>query len=87
MTTDFAMLARSMGAEGVTVERPGDLREHLADAVRSGRPTLIDVRVDALVSPPATGSWDLPPLPAPKPNYPPEADATPVGAVNAAPAE
>ena len=87
MTTDFAMLARSMGADGVTVERPGDLREHLADAVRSGRPTLIDVRVDALVSPPATGSWDLPPLPAPEPNYPPGVDATPVGAVNAASGE
>ena len=86
MSTDFALLARSMGADGVTVERPQDLREHLADAVRSGRPTLLDVRVDALISPPATGSWDLPPLPAPAPNYPPE--SAPVGtAANAATAE
>jgi len=69
MSTDFAMLARSMGADGVTVERPTDLAEHLNAAIRSQRPTLIDVRVDALVSPPATGSWDLPPLPAPAPNY------------------
>jgi acetolactate synthase-1/2/3 large subunit len=80
MTTDFAALARSMGADGVTVERPGDLREHLADAVRSGRPTLLDVRVDALVAPPATGSWDLPPLPAPPPNYPPQREGTATGA-------
>ena len=87
MSTDFAMLARSMGADGVTVERPGDLREHLADAVRSGRPTLLDVRVDALVAPPATGSWDLPPLPAPEPNYPPERETAPVGAANPATAE
>lgn len=78
MSTDFAMLARSMGAEGVTVERPQDLRDHLTDAVRSGRPTLLDVRVDAVVSPPATGSWDLPPLPAPPPNYPPEPEQTPM---------
>jgi acetolactate synthase-1/2/3 large subunit len=86
MSTDFALLARSMGADGVTVERPQDLREHLADAVRSGRPTLLDVRVDALVSPPATGSWDLPPLPAPNPNYPPE--NAPVGsAANTSAAE
>jgi acetolactate synthase-1/2/3 large subunit len=80
VTTDFAALARSMGADGVTVERPGDLREHLADAVRSGRPTLLDVRVDSLVAPPATGSWDLPPLPAPPPNYPPQREGTPTGA-------
>jgi acetolactate synthase I/II/III large subunit len=87
VSTDFAMLARSMGAEGITVERPGDLRDHLADAVRSGRPTVLDVRVDALVSPPATGSWDLPPLDAPPPNYPPQEDGTPVAAGNTATAE
>jgi acetolactate synthase-1/2/3 large subunit len=87
VSTDFAMLARSMGAEGITVERPGELREHLADAVRSGRPTLLDVRVDALVAPPATGSWDLPPLPAPAPNYPAQEDGTPVAAGNTASAE
>ena len=87
MSTDFAMLARSMGADGVTVERPADLREHLADAVRSGRPTVLDVRVDALVAPPATGSWDLPPLPAPAPNYPPSEDETQVPAGNTVTAE
>ena len=75
MSTDFAMLARSMGADGITVERPRDLAEHLDEAVRSGRPTLLDVRVDAAISPPATGSWDLPPLPAPEPNFPPRAGA------------
>ena len=80
MTTDFAALARSMGAEGVTVERPGDLREHLAGAIELGRPTLLDVRVDAGVAPPATGSWDLPPLPAPAPNYPPEREGRATGA-------
>ncbi len=87
MSTDFAMLARSMGADGVTVERPGDLRDHLTDAMRSGRPTLLDVRVDALVSPPATGSWDLPPLPAPRPNYPPETQQTPVATGSSVTAE
>lgn len=72
VSTDFAAMARSMGADGVTVERPEHLREHIVDAVRSGRPTLLDVRVDAAISPPATGSWDLPPLAAPPPNYPPQ---------------
>ena len=83
VSTDFAMLGRSMGADGVTVERPQDLREHLTDAIGSGRPTVLDVRVDASVSPPATGSWDLPPLRAPDPNYPADAGdgaVEPVGA-------
>jgi acetolactate synthase-1/2/3 large subunit len=70
VSSDFAMMARAMGAEGVTVERPGDLAGQLAAAIASRRPTVLDVRVDAAVSPPATGSWDLPPLPAPAPNYP-----------------
>jgi acetolactate synthase-1/2/3 large subunit len=87
VSTDFAALAQSMGADGVTVERPGDLREHLAEAVRSGRPTVLDVRVDALVAPPATGSWDLPPLAAPMPNYPPERVSATAGAANAVTAE
>src|SRR3981081_2607259 len=69
MSTDFAMLARSMGAEGVTVERPGDLREQLAAAIAARRPTVLDVRVDADVLPPAPGSWDLPPRAAPVANY------------------
>ena len=87
VSTDFAALAQSMGADGVTVERPGDLREHLAEAVRSGRPTVLDVRVDALVAPPATGSWDLPPLAAPMPNYPPERASATAGTANAVTAE
>lgn len=73
ISTDFAMLARSMGADGVCVEQPGDLREQIAAALSSGRPTVLDVRVDADVLPPATGSWDLPPLAAPAPNYVPGA--------------
>jgi acetolactate synthase I/II/III large subunit len=72
MTTDFALLARSMGADGRTVERPQDLDAQLKQAVSAGRPTVLDVRVDAGVNPAATGSWSLPPLPGPPPNYPPQ---------------
>ena len=35
----------------------------------SNRPTVLDVRVDPDVRPLATGSWDLPPLPPPNPNF------------------
>jgi acetolactate synthase-1/2/3 large subunit len=32
-------------------------------------PTLVDVHVDPAASPIATGTWQLPPLPHPEPNY------------------
>ncbi len=69
VSPDYAALARSMGAEGMRVTRPGDLREQIAWALECGRPCVLDVRVDSEVFPRATGSWDLPPLPAPAPNF------------------
>jgi acetolactate synthase-1/2/3 large subunit len=69
MSTDFAAMARSMGASGVTVERPQDLAEQLQQAILSNRPTVLDVRIDREIRPTATASWDLPPLPHPLPNF------------------
>ncbi|MHB1936747.1 MAG: thiamine pyrophosphate-binding protein [Acidobacteriaceae bacterium] len=68
-SADYAMMARSMGAAGETVERPADLIPQLQAAIASGRPTVLDVRVDREIRPLATGSWDLPPLPHPMPNF------------------
>lgn len=68
-SADYAMMARSMGAEGHTVERPADLAPQLEAAIRSGRPTVLDVRIDREIRPLATGSWDLPPIPHPLPNF------------------
>ena len=68
-SADYAALARSMGAEGRTVEKPGDLAGQLEAAIASKRPTVLDVRVDPDIRPLATGSWDLPPLPYPLPNF------------------
>jgi acetolactate synthase-1/2/3 large subunit len=66
---DYAMLARACGAEGIRVTTPGELGDALNAAVRADRPTVVDVAVD--VAPPiATGTWQLPPLPYPEPNYP-----------------
>ncbi len=48
---------------------PFHLKEQIGAAIECGRPCVMDVRVDAEVRPPATGSWDLPPLPAPLPNF------------------
>ena len=69
MSSDFAAMARSMGAEGVRVENPADLAAAIASAFASGKPTVLDVIVDASIPPLGTGSWDLPPLIGPVPDY------------------
>ena len=69
VSADYAAMARSMNAEGVTVEKPADLAGQLQAAIASNRPTVLDVRIDPDVRPFATGSWDLPPLPPPAPNF------------------
>jgi sulfoacetaldehyde acetyltransferase len=43
---DFAEVARAMGAEGKRVEHPGEVGDAVAQAIRSGRPTVLDVMVD-----------------------------------------
>lgn len=48
---DYAAMARAMGAEGVRVTRPGALKKQLAAALESGRPCVLDVRVEADVKP------------------------------------
>lgn len=69
ISADYAAMARSMGADGIRVERPQDLGEQLRLALQSHRPTVLDVRVDREITPTATASWDLPPLPHPLPNF------------------
>jgi acetolactate synthase I/II/III large subunit len=68
-SADFAMMARSMGATGLTVEKPADFAQQLEAAIASGKPAVLDVRVDREIRPLATGSWDLPPIPHPMPNF------------------
>ncbi len=68
-SADYAMMARSMGAIGETVEKPAELAPRLEAAIRSGLPTVLDVRIDREIRPLATGSWDLPPIPHPMPNF------------------
>ncbi|GHH99303.1 sulfoacetaldehyde acetyltransferase [Neobacillus kokaensis] len=43
---DFAEVARSMGAVGVSVDRPEDLGPAVQKAIESGKPTVIDIHVD-----------------------------------------
>lgn len=43
---DFAAIATAMGANGVRVTDPADLREAYASALASGRPSVVEVMVD-----------------------------------------
>ena len=73
-SADYAAMARSMGAQGLRVETPGDLGSALQTALGSGLPTVIDVPVQADAAQPSPATWQLPPAP---PWNPPLAGRTP----------
>ena len=58
---DFVALARACGADGLRVERPGDLTGALEHALHAGAPFVLDVHVDRDIRPPSVGTWQLPP--------------------------
>lgn len=72
LTADFALLAQSMGAQGMRVERPADLGDQVKAALASGKPTVLDVRVQADVRRRTSGAWDMPPLKGTPPNFDPD---------------
>ena len=49
---DLAKVAEGLGAQGFTIERPGELSKILPQALGSGKPTVIDVIIDANEVPP-----------------------------------
>jgi acetolactate synthase-1/2/3 large subunit len=49
--TDFAMIARGFGCQGIGVDRPADLADALGEAFAAGGPVLVDVRVDEWQTP------------------------------------
>ncbi len=71
VSTDFAALARAMGADGYAVASPRDLDDALAAALAGGRPAVIDVPVRSDERPVPTGGWVLPPLKPFAPGYGP----------------
>ena len=66
---DFVALARACGAQGIRVERPGDLGGALEHAIRADAPFVLDVHVDRDIRPPGVGTWELPPLPYGEPAF------------------
>ena len=59
---DFAAMARSCGVQASTITQSDDFAPALEHAIKQNRPYLLDVHVDSEVRPPATGSWELPPI-------------------------
>ena len=66
---DFATLAKGFGVAAHTVTRADEVEDALKTAIAANRPYLIEVPVDREIRPIGTGSWDLPPLPPPEPNF------------------
>jgi acetolactate synthase-1/2/3 large subunit len=55
---DFAAMARGCGAEGVMIEKAGDLGPALRRAIASNRPTLIQVPMENAPTP-TPGHWNI----------------------------
>jgi acetolactate synthase I/II/III large subunit len=66
---DFAAMARSMGGEGVRVENPGDLAPAVEAAIKSQKPTVIDVIINRDTPVPLTSTWQMPPIPPALPTF------------------
>jgi acetolactate synthase-1/2/3 large subunit len=47
---DHAAIARAMNCRGIRVEEPGQLEEALAEALGSGKPTVLDVVTSLRIS-------------------------------------
>jgi thiamine pyrophosphate-dependent acetolactate synthase large subunit-like protein len=52
-------MAKAFGIDSALVERPDDLGPALAEALRSTKPYLLEVRTRGDVPMPRTGYWDI----------------------------
>jgi acetolactate synthase-1/2/3 large subunit len=67
---DLPGLAKSFGAGGARVERPGEIGDVIRTAIDENRPYLVEIVIDREAKAPAVASWHLPPLPPARPNFP-----------------
>ena len=54
------------------VERAADLAGQVKAALASGKPTVLDVRVQSDIRRRTSGAWDMPPLKGTPPNFDPD---------------
>ncbi len=66
---DFAKMAEAMGAGSISVDHPSDLSSAFETAFASGRPFLVDVRINRDTAVPLIGTWQFPPIPQAEPTF------------------
>jgi len=66
---DFAAMAKSMGGEGVRVDKAADIAPAVEAAIKSQKPTVIDAIINRDTPVPMTSSWQMPPIPPALPTF------------------
>jgi acetolactate synthase-1/2/3 large subunit len=66
---DFAQMARAMGGKGFRIDKPGDFGPAYEQALKSGKPTVLDVIINRDTAIPLTSTWQMPPIPATEPTF------------------
>lgn len=66
---DFAAMARSMGGEGIRVENTEHIASAVEAAIKSNKPTVIDVIINRDTAVPLTSTWQMPPIPPALPTF------------------
>lgn len=71
-TPNFAAMAQAMGAEGIQVQKPNELKNALDTAIKSNKPYVVEVSVQRDAPLQSVGTWELPPFGHPEPSFPPK---------------
>ena len=66
---DFAKMAEAMGARGIRITHPDEFGDAYKEAIRSNRPTVLDVVINRDTTVPLTGTWQMPPIPEAAPTF------------------
>jgi acetolactate synthase-1/2/3 large subunit len=66
---DFAKMAEAMGALAYSIDQPGDFGSAFEDALNSGRPALLDVKINRDTAVPLIGTWQFPPIVQAEPTF------------------
>jgi len=66
---DFAAMAKSMGGEGVRIEKASEIAPVVKAAIKNNKPTVIDVKINRDTPVPLTSTWQMPPIPPALPTF------------------
>lgn len=66
---DFAKMAEAMGAGAATIDDPADIADGFREALDSGKPYVLDVRVNRDTAVPLIGTWQFPPITQAEPTF------------------